>query len=473
MAAGRWRAAEDQLAAARTAAGADRDRLARIAAAIAAAAMGRDDAAAALPLAEQALQDGEVTDQPEVQCEALEVIGRAQRGRDVGAATAAFQHAHRVASGHGLTLWRIRAMQELGTIDMFQTLATARLEEARQEALDAGALATAALVDLQLAAVHNERGDPHAALAAARRGADMSRRLGLATLPMCLAQQAMAHARTGHQARMEEAAAARATLQDVQNVNISLWGNAFAIYQLGQGDLKAAAAGLDQALDGIRAFPGAAYPFPGLWALVRTVLDDRGDQARAEARTLPFDTPVSRDLLAAADAVAAGRARDAWAAGELYERADAALARYEGGFRRSLMWLLVAPSAWRDGWGDPAGWLRQALATFEAARLRPLSAAYRGALRQIGERVPRAPRASGTQPASVPPVLAALGITGREAEVLARLAAGRSNRDIGGELFLSVRTVEKHVERILANTGVSRAGLAALAARAGIEPAPG
>jgi DNA-binding CsgD family transcriptional regulator len=379
-----------------------------------------------------------------------------------------------VASGHSLALWRIRAMQELGTIDMFQTLATARLEEARQEALAAGALATAALVDLQLAAVHNERGDPDAALAAARRGAETSRRLGLATLPMCLAQQAMSHARTGQRARMEEAAtAARATGQDVQNVNISLWGNAFAIYQLGQRDLKTAAAALDQALDGIRDFPGGAYPFPGLWALVRTVLDDRGEQARAEARTLPFDTPVSRDLLAAADAVAAGRAHDRRAAGELYERADTALARYEGGFRGSLMWLLVAPSAWRDGWGDPARWLRQALATFEGAGLRPLAAACRRALRQIGESVPRAPRASGTHPTPVPPVLAALGITGREVEVLARLAGGRSNRDIGGELFLSVRTVEKHVERILMKTGVSRAGLAALAARAGIKPVAG
>jgi hypothetical protein len=36
-----------------------------------------------------------------------------------------------------------------------------------------------------------------------------------------------------------------------------------------------------------------------------------------------------------------------------------------------------------------------------------------------------------------------------------------------------VRTVEKHVERILMKTGVSRAGLAALAARAGINPVVG
>jgi DNA-binding CsgD family transcriptional regulator len=188
---------------------------------------------------------------------------------------------------------------------------------------------------------------------------------------------------------------------------------------------------------------------------------------------LPFDTPVSRQLLAAADSVAAGRAGDPLAAAALFETADAALTRYEGCFRQSLMRLLVAPSAWRAGWGEPARWLRQALATFEGAGLAPMAAVCRSALRDIGEAVPRAARAGGTQTTPVPPVLAVMGITRREVEVLARLAAGRSNRSIGEELFLSVRTVEKHVERILMKTGVSRAGLAALAGRAGIEPVAG
>jgi DNA-binding CsgD family transcriptional regulator len=471
MAAGRWAEADDELRIARPAVGEDPDRQARITAAAAATAMGREDTEAALPLAEQAFDEGEATNQPAVQCEALEVIGRVERGRDVDAAAAAFERAHRLASGHNLAMWRIRAMQELGTIDMFQTLATARLEEARHEALDAGALATGALVDLQLAAVHNERGEPDAALAAARRGADTAQRLGLATLPMSLAQQAMAHARTGHRARMEQAAAAaRATGQDMQNVDISLWGNAFAIYHVGQNDLPAAAITLDKALDGIRAFPGVAYPFPGLWALIRTVLEEKGEQARDEVRALPFDTPISRHFLAAADAVAAGGARDRRAAVALFETADAGLAGYEGGFRRSVMRLLVAPSAWEAGWGDPARWLRQALATFDAAGLRPLTAACRREMRRIGQPVPRVARAGGTETNPVPPVLAAMGITRREFEVLARLAAGRSNRAIGEELFLSVRTVEKHVERILLKTGVSRPGLAAFAARTGVEP---
>jgi DNA-binding NarL/FixJ family response regulator len=39
-------------------------------------------------------------------------------------------------------------------------------------------------------------------------------------------------------------------------------------------------------------------------------------------------------------------------------------------------------------------------------------------------------------------VLAARGVTQREAEVAAQVAAGRSNREIAGKLHLSVRTVE-------------------------------
>jgi DNA-binding CsgD family transcriptional regulator len=471
MAAGRWDQADDHLAAARAAVSEDRNRLARILAAVAAAAMGRDDAATALPLARQALVEGEATDQPEVQCEALEVIGRAERGRDIAAAEAAFDLDHRVASEHGLAVWRIRAMQELGTIDMFQTLATGRLEEARREALQAGAVATAAVVDLQLAAVYNERGEVEAALEAARRCEDASRRFKLSTLAMSLAQQAMAHARAGDGARMNAAArAARTSGQDTRNVEISLWGNAIAVYQLGRGDLQAAAAALDRSLESLRDLPGGAYPFPGLWALVRTVLDSRGGPARAEVRALPFDTPISGHFLAAADAVAAGRAGERSVAEERFDSADTGLARYQGGFRRSLMRLLVAPGASAGGWGHPPGWLRQALASFEVLGLKPMAAACRTALRDLGQPVPRTVRAGEAKGAPVPPVLAAMGITGREVEVLAQLAAGRSNRAISEALFVSVRTVEKHVERLLMKSGCTRTELPALAARAGIQP---
>ena len=476
IAAGRYDEADTLLARARVSGqGGGESSSARIAAAAAQSAMGRDDPTAALPLARQALSAAAASAQPEVQCEALEVIGRAQRGRDLDAAEAAFSQAYRVASEHGLAVWRIRAMQELGTIDMYQTLATARLEQARQEASEAGALATAALIDLQLAAVYSERGEPEPALAAAQRCEERSRQLGLSTLAMSLSQQAIGHARAGRRSAMERAAsAARGIGQDSENVEISLWGNAYAVYHLGEGDLAAAAAALDVAMQGLRELPGRAFPFPGLWALVRTVLadGDGGDQAREEVRNLRFDTPMSRDLLIGAEAVAAGRSGHRAEAERLFAAAEAALARYEGHFRLNQMRLLAAPCASAHGWGDPPGWLRHALASFEALGLRTFSSQCRSALRNLGEAVPRRTLStSGSAAVSVPASLAALGVTAREVEVLAQLAAGRSNRDIADSLFVSVRTVEKHVERILMKTGETRTGLAGLAQRTGVQPA--
>jgi len=45
------------------------------------------------------------------------------------------------------------------------------------------------------------------------------------------------------------------------------------------------------------------------------------------------------------------------------------------------------------------------------------------------------------------------GLTEREAEVLRLIAAGRSNAEIGKELFVSEATVKTHVNRIFAKTG--------------------
>jgi len=65
------------------------------------------------------------------------------------------------------------------------------------------------------------------------------------------------------------------------------------------------------------------------------------------------------------------------------------------------------------------------------------------------------------------------GLTARELEVLALVATGAANGDIAAELVVSVRTVATHVEHILAKLGVAtRAAAAALAARAGLLPAP-
>jgi DNA-binding NarL/FixJ family response regulator len=48
--------------------------------------------------------------------------------------------------------------------------------------------------------------------------------------------------------------------------------------------------------------------------------------------------------------------------------------------------------------------------------------------------------------------------------VLRLVAAGRSNREIAGELFISAKTASVHVSNILAKLGVTSRGEAAAAA---------
>ena len=51
------------------------------------------------------------------------------------------------------------------------------------------------------------------------------------------------------------------------------------------------------------------------------------------------------------------------------------------------------------------------------------------------------------------------GLTDREIEVLVLLARGHTNRRMGDELYISPKTVGRHVENIYAKIGVStRAG---------------
>jgi DNA-binding NarL/FixJ family response regulator len=61
------------------------------------------------------------------------------------------------------------------------------------------------------------------------------------------------------------------------------------------------------------------------------------------------------------------------------------------------------------------------------------------------------------------------GLTARETQVLEHLGHGATNAEIGEELFISAKTVEHHVSRILAKLGVrSRAEAVAVAAAAGV-----
>lgn len=82
-------------------------------------------------------------------------------------------------------------------------------------------------------------------------------------------------------------------------------------------------------------------------------------------------------------------------------------------------------------------------------------------------------RAAEPAPASPPPDPAeALGLTGRERDVLRLVSDGRTNRQIAEELFISPKTASVHVSNILAKLGVSGRGeAAAVAHRLALFPA--
>jgi DNA-binding CsgD family transcriptional regulator/tetratricopeptide (TPR) repeat protein len=75
-------------------------------------------------------------------------------------------------------------------------------------------------------------------------------------------------------------------------------------------------------------------------------------------------------------------------------------------------------------------------------------------------------RLAGQDGGATAPDNGALRLTGRELDVLRLVAAGRSNRDIAAELFISPKTASVHVSNILAKLGAASRGEAAARAHA-------
>ena len=82
--------------------------------------------------------------------------------------------------------------------------------------------------------------------------------------------------------------------------------------------------------------------------------------------------------------------------------------------------------------------------------------------------VPR-PCSSSSARRCVPAPPTRAPLTPREREILALVAAGRSNGEIGKQLFISAKTVSVHVSNVMAKLGAgSRTEASALARRAGL-----
>jgi DNA-binding NarL/FixJ family response regulator len=205
-----------------------------------------------------------------------------------------------------------------------------------------------------------------------------------------------------------------------------------------------------------------------LWALLVQAELARGDVPAAEAATGELAVVAERlDLAVPRAEAATAHARVALAGGDL----DAALTWYAAaaqlladGVRPALsttVQLEVAEAQLAHG--DRAAAVVSARAALAGAeRLGAAAARDRAAalLRELGA-VPARSGASTTLPDD---------LTDRERDVLALVAAGLTNAQIGERLYISAKTVEHHVGRILAKLGVRRrAEAAAIAVRSGLS----
>lgn len=459
----RWDVTDVHLARVRVLAGAE-ESLTGCADAIAAhVAIGRGDLERATNAALSALSVAERAGLYEVACEALEVLGRSARLSDVCQAETAFERARQIAEAHGLTLWRVRALSELGTLDLLAGRGLDRLSAARELALATGALALAAQVDLHIAIWHMDCFEPDRTIEAARRCAEAARRFGMERLlAAALVLESNGLARLGRREEMEAQVQKAFVLggDDPELCGIA-WAQSRAMLSLLQENRRRAVLELETSMEYFRRLPTTSpVPTRGLWALLRAVEDSDGETACAEVRASGVTVNwLVRGYLHLAEAVLLGRAGRRAEAEATFAIGDAELGRvcwYHHHARR-----LVADAAIADGWGEPAAWVQEALPVFEDFGHDHIAAACRSLLRRAGAPVPRRGKES-----AIPPGLRSLGVTRREAEVLTLLAEGLPNREIAERLYLSPRTVERHIANLTVKVGVrGRSELIAFAAR--------
>lgn len=461
--AGSWAAARTELETAAAALGdppEDEAVALRVAAAATQVELGDGRLAAAAAAARTVLTRAERAGSAEAACEALLVLGRLARRADGPAAEELFLRARRTAEDAGLAVLAARAAAELCIADAQFSLRVDRLADARDRAATVGDLPLVAVLDLQSAAVHNARWELDEAAAAAARCVALSRTLQLPTLPKALLLGAAAGAMRGGPPDLERVLAEAVGLAPMDTHLLGEISGARGFRALAAADDVRALRHFDEALAAFRRRPNEVTGSPaiGMWILMHTVVD--AGRTAPPAPPEPFADRWSEGLQLFAEAVAAGRRGDG-AAEELFATADARLREPVdiGWFRRQAR-RLVAGAALADGWGDPAAWIREDLPVLDDRGEERWTAALRGLLRRAGESVPQ------RRAAELPAALRLRAVTAREADVLALVAEGRANREIAERLFLSPRTVEKHVERLLAKTGVARrAELVAWAAR--------
>ncbi|MGW4055950.1 AAA family ATPase [Streptomyces sp. NPDC004779] len=402
---------------------------------------------------------------PAVACDAALLLGELAGHDDPATAARHFEEARALAEAHRLPLPRLTAEVRLARLAAARDGRSARVEQARREALRTGAAPLAHQAGVDLALDHVRRGAYEAAGERIRADLADAARLGLGrALALSRLAEAVCHAHQGRRAPMEE------TLDRLEPLLPATPGVRAMAYGLARGVCALLEERPDEARDAFVAALAydAEAPAPGDFgrhgplALLGVVGDSHGPGGQP-----PAEPPAPTAAGSRWDAVFTGLARAvllgrAGRPAEATAAASAALTAAEPyPPARHLGVRLVARAAYEDGWGDPAGWLCEAEEYFHAAGLTAVSGACRALLRGMG--APVRQRRTGSE--RVPSELRRQGITVREFEVARLLAERIGNKDIAGRLHISPRTVEKHVASLLQKTGHPNRASFATAAR--------
>jgi DNA-binding CsgD family transcriptional regulator len=423
---------------------------------------------AAAAAAAAVLARADAPDMADVACDALELLAR-YRGL-VAADLAGAEHyllaSLARAERGGLPLKRLHVLYQLAQLDMARIAGTERMELARESAGEVGALGLVADIDHLLALACLNTGRLDAASESADRALHAARRYGLGELTAVAAGLvATIEAIRGHRQEAErQVGEALATADWAPQLRAAISGSALVVAALADDDLAAAATRVDETRALLRTLSPNIVIQPlvlGMFhALAAVVLAARGARELVEGPDwIRVDDVLLHNSFGVAQAIVAGRVSDSDRADELFRAADVELAR--GPWLQALYRRYAAEAALADGWGDPTVWLAEAEAVFEDSGNPPLARACRSLLGTAGVTPRRRPPRRGLEARSGP------DLTTREADVLALVALGFTNKQIAARLYLSPRTVEKHVERILGKTGAPNR--TALAAQAGEE----
>lgn len=425
---------------------------------------GPDRTQLAEKLAHSALQAAQRHNLATVACQAWELLATLTRERDFDEATALLESALHTAEQHRLPLQRMYALTRIGGNHWLTEGETAPLLAARAEAQRLGSATIVHTVDgiMILDAVLRSR-FTEAQQAAEECLAVVQRlRLAPATRYVLMAQAALA-AHRGDRPAMDRALAAFADWDGAGSQEEPLTrGLARAFCALMEEDRQAAVRELHAVAELENTNPSTYYLSGryGIGLLLDVLAGTAGRPAYEEiAATSPGRMRWNRQFVHLAGAVLLGReGRPEEAAAAVAEAARTA-EPYPTALHLGLR--LVAEAAYADGWGEPVAWLRRAEQHFHQGGVAAVAGACRAELRRMGAPVHQRRTGSGR----IPEVLRAQGVTVREYEVFQLLADRLGNKDIADRLYISPRTVEKHIAALATKTGrPNRAGLCELSA---------